>query len=133
MAEAFGAKVEINYRSMYPVTVNDDQQTTMACDVAASIFGEDKVLRSTPADMGSEDFSYMLQERPGCYLAIGAASLPAGQESWKEKNIKLAADLEHFVVKDAYLLHSPNYDFNDEILPLGATLFARLAEYYLGQ
>ena len=103
----------------------------MACDVAASIVGEDRVLRSTPVDMGSEDFAYMLQERPGCYLIIGASSLPADQVRWKGKNINSAADLEHFTVKDFCMVHEPHYDFNDEILPLGATFFARLAEHYL--
>ena len=131
IVEAFGAKAEIDYRLTMPVMINDVDQTTFVCDVAESIVGKQNVIRTLPADMGSEDFAYMLQEKPGCYLLIGAASPPAGQASWKGKNIKLAADEEHFVVKDVCLLHEPTYDFNDEILPLGATFFARLAEHYL--
>ena len=133
IAEAFGAKVEINYRHCSPVTINDVEQTAMASDVAASIFGEDRVIRSAPPDMGSEDFSFMLQERPGCYLILGAASALSENDPLEGKSVSSAADFEHCVVKNVCLLHDPNYDFNDEILPLGATLFARLAEHYLSR
>ena len=130
IGEAFGAEIEINYRGIAPSCVNDDKQTSFACDVAESIFGKDRVLRSLPTDMGSEDFAYMLQERPGCYLLLGGASLPAGEDPLKGKSIE-ELGLEPWLFKNACLLHQPDYDFNDEIIPHGATLFVRLVEKYL--
>jgi len=131
ITEAWGTKVEIRYRPISPVTINDAEQTTLACDVAASIVGENYVLRSTTAGMGSEDFAYMLQEKPGCYLLLGTASPMVTKDLRQERNIKLAADEDYFSAKDVPLLHEPTYDFNDEVIPLGATLFVRLVEYYL--
>ena len=131
LVEAFGATVTIDYRALYPATINTPEQTDFACDVAASIFGENRVLRSTPAGMGSEDFACMLEERPGCYLLLGATNPPGGQASLEGKDISLPADQKHFEATNVPLLHEPTYDFNDEILPQGATLFVRLAERYL--
>jgi len=133
IVKAFGAHVDIDYCTVSPAMINDEEQTTLACDVAASIFGEDRVLRTMPADMGSEDFAFMLQKRPGCYLCLGAASIPSGQDSSEGKKIQEAENIEHFIYKNACLLHESTYDFNDEAIPLGATLFARLAEYCLNQ
>ena len=132
IAEAFGAKVDINYRRCTPSTINNSEQTSFACEVADSIVGADRVLRTLPADMGSEDFSYMLQERPGCYLLIGGSDMPEEQRALKGKDIN-AMSFEPFIFKSACMLHQPDYDFNDDIIPLGATLFARLAERYLAQ
>lgn len=131
LVEAFGAKVSINYRSMYPATINHAEQTDFACDVADSIFGANRVLRTTTPGMGSEDFACMLEERPGCYLLLGAANRPEGHGSLKDKDINNPEDEQYFVVEGVPLLHEPTYDFNDEILPLGATLFVGLAEQYL--
>ena len=131
VASAFGAEVVINYRRYLPGCANDEKQTTFACDIADTIFGRSRVLRTMPPDMGSEDFAYMLQKKPGCYLIIGTAPVPAGEDPLKGKNIQEVADQEHFVFKNACLLHQPDYDFNDDIIPLGATLFVRLAESYL--
>ena len=130
IAEAFDAKVEINYRRCFPCTINNIEQTNFACDVADAIFGSDRVLRTLPPGMGSEDFAFMLQERPGCYLIVGAENMPEEQNLLKGRNIN-AMSLEPFTFKSACMLHQPNYDFNDEIIPIGATLFARLAERYL--
>ena len=132
IAQAFGAEVDINYRVIAPSNVNDDKQSAFACDVADSIFGKDRVLRSLPADMGSEDFSYMSQERPGCYLVIGGAAMPAGEDPLKGKSIE-ELGYEPWIFKSACLLHQPDYDFNDDIIPHGATFFARLAETYLNK
>jgi len=130
--KAFGAKVTIDYRTTYPCTVNDAKQTDFACQVAETIFGQERVLWNRELEgMGSEDFSYMLQQRPGCYLAIGSAAPPSGKDPSKDKNIQDLADRKYFDIKDACMLHQPDYDFNDEIIPHGATLFARLAEHYL--
>ena len=89
--------------SGYPSTVNAAAQTAFAADVAAEIVGEENVLRDLePPTMGAEDFSYMLQKRPGAYL-------------W------LCGDSE-------YALHHPKYVFDDAVLPLGAAWFVRLAQ-----
>ena len=130
IAKAFGAEVQINYRGIASNCVNDEKQTRFACDVAASIFGGDRVLRSMPADMGSEDFAYLLEQIPGCYLIIGGARIPANEDPLKGKNIE-ELGLEPLLFKNACLLHQPDYDFNDEIIPHGATFFTRLAEQYL--
>jgi len=130
IALAFGADVKINYRAKSPSCINDDKQTTFACDVAESVFGKDRVLRTMPADMGSEDFGYLLQKRPGCYLVIGAAPIHSGEDPLKGQSIK-ELGMEPWLFRDACMLHQPNYDFNDGIIPYGATLFARLAESYL--
>ena len=76
--------------------------------------------------MGSEDFAYMLQEKPGCYFGIGATHATEGASPFAGKDININDDLEHFLADDVPMLHAPNYDFNDDILPLGATMFARL-------
>ena len=131
LAESFGATVDIDYRFMYPVVVNDPVQTRLFCDVAAAVVGEHQVLRERPGQMGSEDFAYFLEKKPGCYFAIGATTHPQGQAAFQGKDIKLDADQAHFCPDNVPMLHEPTYDFNDDILPLGATLFARLAEHYL--
>jgi hippurate hydrolase len=131
-AQAFGAEVDISYRDIAPSCVNDDQQTSFACDVAASIFGDDHVLRAMPTDMGSEDFAYLLQERPGCYLIIGGAPVPPGEDPLNGKSVE-ELGLEPLLFKNACMLHKPDYDFNDDIIPHGATLFSRLAEKYLSK
>ena len=71
--------------------------------------------------MGSEDFAYMLQQCPGCYLIIGAEGVPPDGDPREGKNIQDIVDQEHFDLKDACMLHQPDYDFNDEIIPHGAT------------
>jgi len=134
IAESFGASVSIDYRAMYPSCVNDTEQTAFAVEVAETIFGSHRVLGSMPLeDMGSDDFSYMLQERPGCYFVIGNESVPPDEDPSKGKNIKELLDQGDFEIKNACHLHQPNYDFNDEIIPQGATLFARLVEEYLNR
>ena len=129
-AQAFGATVEINYRSCAPACINDPVQTAFACDVADKIFGKKRVLRTLSADMGGEDFSCMLQERPGCYLIIGAARESEGPVIAKETDIN-TLELDPRVFQPACQLHQPDYDFNDEIIPQGASLFVGLAEAYL--
>ncbi|HKJ72960.1 MAG TPA: M20 aminoacylase family protein [Alphaproteobacteria bacterium] len=108
VAASHGASVEIDYKRLYPATVNTEEESTLAGDVAASIVGEDHVDRDAMPLMGSEDFSFMLQKKPGCYLFIGNGD---GEGSC--------------------MIHNPGYDFNDAILPLGATYWARLAEAVL--
>lgn len=105
MCAAWGATCEFKYERRYPPTINSDQEARLAGDVAIEIAGPENVnLRPKPA-MGSEDFAYMLQEKPGAYIWIGNGD---GEGSC--------------------MVHNPGYDFNDEILPIGATWFVRMAE-----
>ncbi|HEY2927608.1 M20 aminoacylase family protein [Piscinibacter sp.] len=104
VALGFGATARLDYHRMYPATINTPQEARFAGDVAASLVGEDKVVRDLPPSMGAEDFSFMLQSRPGAYLRIGQGG------------------------EGGCFLHSTRYDFNDDILPLGAAFMASLAE-----
>jgi amidohydrolase len=104
IAMAFGATASLTYRRHYPATVNTASEAKFAADTAAALVGPEKVVRDLPPSMGSEDFSFMLQTRPGAYLRLGQ-----GREG-------------------GCFLHNSRYDFNDEVLPLGAALFASLVE-----
>ncbi len=104
VALGFGATARLDYHRMYPATINSPDEAKFAGDVAASLVGEDKVTRDLTPSMGAEDFSFMLQSKPGAYLRIGQGG------------------------EGGCFLHSPRYDFNDDILPLGAALLAGLAE-----
>jgi len=104
VALGFGATARLDYHRMYPATINTPREAQFAGDVAASLVGEDKVIRDLTPSMGAEDFSFMLQSKPGAYLRIGQGG------------------------EGGCFLHSPRYDFNDDILPLGAALLAGLAE-----
>jgi len=109
-AQSYGASAEIDYIMGYPVVVNSDAETEFAIKVAQELVGEDKVVPHTGLLMGSEDFAYMLHERPGCFLRIGNG-----------------------VGEDACMVHNPGYDFNDHNLPIGAAFWARLVERFLEQ
>jgi len=104
VALGFGATARLDYHRMYPATINTPREAKFAGDVAAALVGEDKVVRNLPPSMGAEDFSFMLQSKPGAYLRIGQGG------------------------EGGCFLHSTRYDFNDDILPLGAALLASLAE-----
>ena len=101
-AASYGVEAELNYEIGYPATINDKDKARFAADVAVEISGEDRVIAEAGREMGAEDFSYMLQERPGAYLFVGQG--------------------------DSATLHHPEYDFNDDIAPVGASFFARLVE-----
>jgi hippurate hydrolase len=105
VAAGFGARAELDYQRGYPATVNTEAESLFAAEVARELVGEDKVITHLEPSMGSEDFSFMLLERPGAYFRLGQGGASAGR-----------------------FLHNACYDFNDEVLPLGAALFARLAE-----
>jgi hippurate hydrolase len=104
VAMAFGATAALSYQRNYPATVNAPREARFAADTAAALVGEDKVVRDLPPSMGSEDFAFMLQMRPGAYLRLGQGG------------------------DGSSFLHNPRYDFNDDVLPLGAALFAALVE-----
>ena len=107
VALGFGATASVRYERIYPATVNTAAEARFAGDVAASIVGEDQVVRDMEPSMGAEDFSFMLQVKPGAYLRIGQGG------------------------EGSCMLHNSRYDFNDDILPLGAALHAGLIEQSL--
>jgi hippurate hydrolase len=102
VAAAYGAEADVFYDRNYPVTRNHAAQAGFAGDVAAEIVGAGKVDRETPPIMAGEDFSYMLEARPGAFIFIGNG--------------------------DSAGLHNPHYDFADAAIPFGASYWARLIE-----
>lgn len=104
-ALSFGASAVIRYARGYPVTVNSPAEADFAADVAAEISGEERVDRNTAPSMGGEDFSFMLNERPGAYIFLGNG---ASSE-----------------------LHTDTYDFNDEAIPVGTSYWVKLVEMAL--
>ena len=110
VAVGFGGAAELDFRSIFPPLVNDAGETQFIADTAAELVGEDNVNRNGNLVMASEDFSYMLDRRPGAYIQIGNGDPAGGCE-----------------------VHNPGYDFNDAALPLGVSLFARLAERRLSR
>lgn len=102
IAAGFGASAKVDYSGGYPVTKNHPAETGFMADVAAGLVGEDRVDRDVAPMMAAEDFSYMLENRPGAYIFIGNG--------------------------DSAGLHHPDYDFCDSAAPLGASLWARLIE-----
>jgi amidohydrolase len=105
VASALGTSAEVRYERRYPPTVNSEKETEVAAAIAAEVVGDGNVNRGLLPTMGSEDFAFMLQAKPGCYVFIGNGT---GDK--------------------AVGLHNPHYDFNDEILPIGASYWARLVE-----
>ena len=108
VAALHGASAEVEYRRNYPPTINHAAETEFAAEVAAEICGADNVRRNVAPSMGGEDFSFMLNTRPGAMLWLGNG--PG---------------------EDGCLLHNARYDFNDAALPIGASFLARLAERFL--
>jgi len=112
---AYGAGCDFEFERNYPPTINHAAETEFARGVMAEVVGADNVLEFEPT-MGAEDFSYFLLEKPGCYFLIGNG------------------DGAHRIGGHGLgpcMLHNPSYDFNDELIPLGATLWVRLAERWL--
>jgi hippurate hydrolase len=114
---AFGATCEFEFRRNYPPTINHPAETAFAREVMAGIVGADQVLVQEPT-MGAEDFAYMLQARPGSYVFIAN-----GEGGHRE--------IGHG--GGPCTLHNPSYDFNDDLIPLGATFWVRLSEQWLAQ
>ena len=104
IAMGMGATASLEYKRMYPATINTFGEALFAAKVATSLVGEERVVRNLQPSMGSEDFSFMLQTRPGAYLRLGQGT------------------------ENSAFLHSGRYDFNDDVLPLGAALFVALIE-----
>ncbi|MCP3019963.1 M20 aminoacylase family protein [Cupriavidus basilensis] len=109
-AQAHGVEAHIDYRQLTPPMVNTEAETTLAQQVCAELVGADKVVTQAPKGLnGSEDFAWMLNEVPGCYLILGNGEGEFG----------------------GCMVHNPGYDFNDQVLPLGAACWVRLAQTYL--
>jgi hippurate hydrolase len=105
-AQGYGGEVEIDYQHGAPVVINSAPETEFARQVAEELVGPERVIAPFPPVTGSEDFAYYLQHRPGCFLRLGNGA-------------------------DGPSLHNPKYDFNDEILTVGAEYWTRLVERYL--
>jgi amidohydrolase len=102
IAVVYGARAKVGYHRDYPVVVNHPRETGVAFDVARDVAGEAKVDGATPPVMGGEDFSFMLQKRPGAFIFMGNG--------------------------DTANLHHPKYDFNDKTIPFGSSYWVRLVE-----
>jgi len=105
LCRGMGAGFEMRYDRCYPATVNTSEETEHAVAAAAKLVGDSKVNANSPPLMGSEDFAFMLQAKPGCYILIGNG---AGE--------------------NACMVHNPRYDFNDDIITLGARYWVQLAQ-----
>ena len=115
-AAAFDAEVEFKFKRNYPPLINHASETAFAIKVMQAVAGADNVDTTVEPTMGAEDFAFMLQHKPGCYVFIGNGE---GEHR----------DVGHGL--GPCNLHNPSYDFNDELLPIGATYWVRLAEAYL--
>ena len=101
-ARLYGARAKLTYKRGYPVLRNHEQQTAFASSVAGAVVGSDRVDQAVAPVMGAEDFSYMLESRPGAFIFVGNGNT-AG-------------------------LHHPAYDFNDEVIPVGTSYWVKLVE-----
>tara|TARA_B100001142_G_scaffold322612_1_gene371172 strand:+ start:207 stop:1376 length:1170 start_codon:yes stop_codon:yes gene_type:complete len=104
-AKAYDCEIEIDWQPGYPPTVNHAEESARAVDVAANVLGAENIITDLQPSMGAEDFAYMLAEKPGSYIWLGAG--PA---------------------KNGAMLHNDRYDFNDDVLATGASYWARLVE-----
>ena len=108
IAKAFEARCDFHYERRYPPTINNEKESLQARKAAVDLVGEENLISDHRPSMGSEDFAFMLKERPGAYIWIGNGD---GEGSC--------------------MIHNPLYDFNDKILTLGASWWVRVAEQYL--
>ena len=108
IAESFGATAAVDYQRVMPATVNDVVATEIARRAASTVAGDTRVIPMKHPTMGAEDFAFMLEAKSGSYILLGAR-------------------------RDANdpMLHHPRYDFNDDILPIGASYWVTLAEQQL--
>lgn len=110
VAQGFGATAKLDFRLIFAPTINNEKEAKFATEICKEVVGEENVLRNLPLIMASEDFSFMLNEVPGCYINIGNGQEEGGRE-----------------------VHNPGYDFNDAALPIGASFFAKLVETRLAK
>jgi len=115
-AEAHGATAAVKFDRYYPPTINHARETDFAASVMDDIVGPQNVVRELEPTMGSEDFAFMLRAKPGCYVFIGN-----GDGAHRSSGHGLGpCDL-----------HNPSFDFNDELIPIGATYWVRLVQRFL--
>jgi len=117
-AEAHGATATVGYNWNYPPTINHPEEAEFAASVMDEIVGSANVVRELEPTMGAEDFAFMLKVKRGAYVFIGN-----GDGGHRAQGHGLGP----------CMLHNPSYDFNDELIPLGATFWVRLVERYLGR
>ncbi len=117
LSAAFGATAEFEFQRNYPPTINHSAETAFARQVMTEVVGAERV-QEFEATMGAEDFSFFLQHKPGAYFVIGN-----GDGTHREGGHGLGP----------CTLHNPSYDFNDELIPLGSTLWVKLAQRWLSQ
>jgi hippurate hydrolase len=102
LAAGFGAEATVDFRLLFAPLVNDAEESVAYGDAAAELVGEENVRRDAPPGMGSEDFSFMLEQVPGAHINLGNG--------------------------DSAALHNHLYDFNDETIPYGVALYAAITE-----
>jgi|SRR5690606_2611270 len=105
VSTAFQAKINLIYKRLFPATINTPHHAELVVDVARELFGEENVVGDLVPSMGSEDFSFMLQQRPGAYFRLGQGGAEEGR-----------------------VLHNAAFDFNDDVIPQGSAMFVRLVE-----
>lgn len=105
VATAFRARIDLRYKRLFPATINTPHHAELVADVARELFGEENVVDDLVPSMGSEDFSFLLQQRPGAYFRLGQGGAEEGR-----------------------VLHNAAFDFNDAVIPLGCAMFVRLVE-----
>ncbi|OYQ80417.1 amidohydrolase [Wohlfahrtiimonas chitiniclastica] len=110
-AQSYGATATVDYQKDVPVLINTEAETRLAEDVARDLFGDHAVIDHCPPVLASEDFAFMLEARPGCYLFVGNGTTGAHSCS----------------------LHNPHYDFNDDILPIVAAYWVKLVSTFCPQ
>jgi hippurate hydrolase len=117
-AAAFDAEVDFEFQRNYPALINHPKEAAFAAAVLRGVVGDAQVDASVEPTMGAEDFAFMLESKPGCYVFIGN-----GEGAHRTAGHGLGP----------CNLHNASYDFNDALLPIGATYWVRLAETYLGR
>ncbi len=115
-AATFGCETHLRFHRNYPPTINHAAETAFCVGVMRDVVGADRVRDDIEPTMGAEDFAFMLQAKPGCYVFIGN-----GDGDHRESGHGMGP----------CMLHNPSYDFNDALIPIGATYWVRLAETFL--
>ena len=115
-AAAFDAEVDFKFKRNYPPLINHEKETQFAIQVMRDLVGSEQVNAQVEATMGAEDFAYMLQHKPGCYVFLGN-----GDGNHRSAGHGLGP----------CNLHNPSYDFNDDLLPIGASYWVRLVQSFL--
>lgn len=115
-ATAFDAEIDFEFKRNYPPLINHTNETRFAIEVMQDLVGKEQVNTEIEATMGAEDFAFMLQAKPGCYVFLGNGE---GQHRSAGHGLGPCN------------LHNPSYDFNDDLLPIGASYWVRLVQAYL--